>query len=150
MVIAAIGVAVALAIAHHPRVEDRLLLTLWHLAERWGKVTPDGIVVPLPLAHRRLADLVGTYGPAATGPVVVPVTQEQLAELAGTSHYLEHLLFKGTARRDALAIAAQALMALQNAAFDMRKWAGTMPRDRAIRMYASTLLFGLFDDRAIG
>ena len=46
---------------------------------------------------------------------------------------------------DAL-IAAQSLMALQNAAFDMRKWAGTMPRDRAIRMYASTLLFGLFDD----
>jgi CRP/FNR family transcriptional regulator, cyclic AMP receptor protein len=34
---------------------------------------------------RRLADLVGTYGPAAAGPVVVPVTQEQLAELAGTS-----------------------------------------------------------------
>ena len=50
---------------------------------------------------------------------------------------------------DAL-IAAQALMALQNAAFDMRKWAGTMPRDRAIAMYGSTLLFGLFDDRALG
>jgi len=49
---------------------------------------------------------------------------------------------------DAL-IAAQALMALQNAAFDMRKWAGTMPRDRAIAMYASTLLFGMFDDRAL-
>ena len=47
-------------------------------------------------------------------------------------------------------IAAQALMALQNAAFDMRKWAGTMPRDRAIAMYASTLLFGMFDDRAAG
>ena len=45
---------------------------------------------------------------------------------------------------DAL-VAAQALMALQNAAFDMRKWAGTMPRDRAVRLYASTLLFGLFD-----
>ena len=47
--------AVALAIAHHQRVEDRLLLTLWHLAERWGKVTPEGIVVPLPLGHQRLA-----------------------------------------------------------------------------------------------
>ena len=47
-------------------------------------------------------------------------------------------------------IAAQTLMALQNAAFDMRNWAGTMPRDRAIAMYASTLLYGLFDDRAIG
>lgn len=44
---------------------------------------------------------------------------------------------------DAL-VAAQALMALQNAAFDMRKWAGTMARETAIRMYASTLLFGLF------
>ncbi len=47
---------------------------------------------------------------------------------------------------DAL-IAAQALMALQNAAFDMRKWASTMPRERAIAMYASTLMYGLFDDR---
>ncbi len=47
---------------------------------------------------------------------------------------------------DAL-VAAQALMALQNAAFDMRKWAATMPRDRAVAMYASTLLYGLFDDR---
>ena len=46
---------------------------------------------------------------------------------------------------DAL-IASQTLMALQNAAFDMRKWAGTMPRERAIAMYASTLLFGLFND----
>ncbi len=48
---------------------------------------------------------------------------------------------------DAL-IAAQALMALQNAAFDMRKWASTMPRERAVAMYASTLMYGLFDDRA--
>ena len=47
---------------------------------------------------------------------------------------------------DAL-IAAQALMALQNAAFDMRKWASTMPRERAVAMYASTLMFGLFDDQ---
>ena len=47
-------------------------------------------------------------------------------------------------------IAAQALMALQNAAFDMRNWARTMPRDRAIAFYASTLCFGLFDDRVLG
>jgi AcrR family transcriptional regulator len=50
---------------------------------------------------------------------------------------------------DAL-IAAQALMALQNAAFDMRKWAATMPRSQAIAMYASTVLFGMFDDRTLG
>lgn len=46
-------------------------------------------------------------------------------------------------------IAAQTLMALQNAAFDMHKWASTMPRDRAVAMYASTLAFGLFDDRVL-
>ncbi|UIJ43952.1 TetR/AcrR family transcriptional regulator [Sphingomonas cannabina] len=47
-------------------------------------------------------------------------------------------------------VASQLLMSLQNAAFDMRKWAGTMSRERAVAMYASTLAFGLFDDRAAG
>jgi CRP/FNR family transcriptional regulator, cyclic AMP receptor protein len=58
--------AVALAIAHHQRVDDRLLLTLWHLAERWGRVHGDGIVVPLPLSHQRLADLVGAQRQSVT------------------------------------------------------------------------------------
>jgi CRP/FNR family cyclic AMP-dependent transcriptional regulator len=58
--------AVALAISHHQRVEDRLLLTLWHLAERWGRVHGDGIVVPLPLSHQRLADLVGAQRQSVT------------------------------------------------------------------------------------
>ncbi len=58
--------AVALAIAHHQRVDDRLLLTMWHLAERWGRVHPDGIVLPLPLSHQRLADLVGAHRPTVT------------------------------------------------------------------------------------
>jgi CRP/FNR family cyclic AMP-dependent transcriptional regulator len=60
------GLAVALAIAHHPRVEDRLLLTLWHLGERWGRVGPKGIVVALALPHQRLADLVGSHRPSVT------------------------------------------------------------------------------------
>jgi CRP/FNR family transcriptional regulator, cyclic AMP receptor protein len=60
------SLAVALAIAHHQRVDDRLLLTLWHLAERWGRVGPEGIAVPLPLSHQRLADLVGAHRPSVT------------------------------------------------------------------------------------
>jgi CRP/FNR family transcriptional regulator, cyclic AMP receptor protein len=60
------SLAVALAIAHHQRVDDRLLLTLWHLAERWGRVRPEGIAVPLPLSHQRLADLVGAHRPSVT------------------------------------------------------------------------------------
>ncbi|MGI8429807.1 MAG: Crp/Fnr family transcriptional regulator [Solirubrobacteraceae bacterium] len=60
------SLAVVMAIAHHQRVEDRLLLTLWHLADRWGRVAPEGIVVPLPLSHQRLADLVGAHRPSVT------------------------------------------------------------------------------------
>jgi CRP/FNR family cyclic AMP-dependent transcriptional regulator len=60
------SLAVALAIAHHHRVDDRLLLTLWHLAERWGRVRSEGILVPLPLSHQRLADLVGAHRPSVT------------------------------------------------------------------------------------
>jgi CRP/FNR family transcriptional regulator, cyclic AMP receptor protein len=60
------SLAVSLAIAHHQRVDDRLSLTLWHLAERWGRVLPEGIAVPLPLSHQRLADLVGAHRPAVT------------------------------------------------------------------------------------
>ncbi len=60
------ALAVSLAIAHHQRVDDRLMLTLWHLAERWGRVTSDGVAVPLPLSHQRLADLVGAHRPAVT------------------------------------------------------------------------------------
>jgi hypothetical protein len=58
--------AVALAIAHHHRIDDRVLLTLWHLAERWGRVHTEGVVVPLPLSHQRLADLVGAHRPSVT------------------------------------------------------------------------------------
>jgi hypothetical protein len=58
--------SVALAISYHPRVDDRLRLTLWHLAERYGHVGPDGIVVHLPLAHKRLALLVGAHRPSVT------------------------------------------------------------------------------------
>jgi CRP/FNR family cyclic AMP-dependent transcriptional regulator len=60
------ALAVALAISHHPRVDERICLTLWHLAERWGYVTSDGIVVDLPLSHQRLATLVGAHRPSVT------------------------------------------------------------------------------------
>jgi AcrR family transcriptional regulator len=56
---------------------------------------------------------------------------------------------EGTVRPVDSLIASQALMGMLNAAFDMRKWAWSMDRDRAIHFYASTLMFGMFDDRAL-
>jgi CRP-like cAMP-binding protein len=40
-------------------VETRLLVLFWHLAERWGRVTPAGVVLPLGLTHQILGQLVG-------------------------------------------------------------------------------------------
>jgi CRP-like cAMP-binding protein len=47
-----------MAIAQLPLLELRLLALLWHLADRWGRETPDGVVVPIRLTHSLLAALV--------------------------------------------------------------------------------------------
>jgi CRP/FNR family transcriptional regulator, cyclic AMP receptor protein len=52
------------AITSQPRLEVRLVLLLWHLAARWGRVEPAGIRVSLPLTHRMLGQLVGAERPS--------------------------------------------------------------------------------------
>ncbi len=54
------------AISHLNSVERRVCALLWHLAERWGRVTGDGIVVPLTLSHRLLGELVGARRPTVS------------------------------------------------------------------------------------
>jgi CRP/FNR family transcriptional regulator, cyclic AMP receptor protein len=81
--------AVALAIAHHQRVGDRLLLTLWHLAERWGRVHPDGVVVPLPLGHQRLADLVGAQRQSVT-TAMGGLTRDGAVSRRDNGHWVLH------------------------------------------------------------
>jgi len=55
-----------LSLVHRQRVEERLLLALWDLAGRWGKVTPQGVLVPIPLRHHQLAALVASLRPSVT------------------------------------------------------------------------------------
>jgi CRP-like cAMP-binding protein len=47
-------------------VETRLLVLFWHLAERWGHVTPDGITVRLRVSHEVLGQLVGCQRASVT------------------------------------------------------------------------------------
>jgi hypothetical protein len=49
-----------------PRVDQRLLVLFWHLAERWGRVTRDGVLVPLDLTHAAVAELVSARRPSVT------------------------------------------------------------------------------------
>ena len=59
-------ILVHMAIAHHARVDKRLELLLWHLADRWGRVTPHGVAMPVRLTHELLADLVAAQRPSVT------------------------------------------------------------------------------------
>lgn len=54
----ATAMATVAAIARAPRLEWRLLSLLWFVAERWGYVRPDGVIIPLKLPQAILGDLV--------------------------------------------------------------------------------------------
>ncbi|MBV8733314.1 MAG: Crp/Fnr family transcriptional regulator [Solirubrobacterales bacterium] len=78
-------------IAHLPKAEDRLLLTLWHLAERFGHVTPQGTVLPLPFSHEVLGQLIAARRPTATLAVNALVSQGSVDRLADRSWLLTDL-----------------------------------------------------------
>jgi CRP/FNR family transcriptional regulator, cyclic AMP receptor protein len=54
------------AISQLPRVDLRIRALLWHLAERWGRMGPAGVVLPLELTHGALGALVGSRRPTVT------------------------------------------------------------------------------------
>jgi CRP/FNR family cyclic AMP-dependent transcriptional regulator len=54
------------ATSHLTRVDARLELLFWGLADRWGRVSPDGVVLELPLTHQVLGRLVGAQRPSVT------------------------------------------------------------------------------------
>jgi hypothetical protein len=58
--------AIQIAIAHLPRVDERVNLLLWHLAERWGKMRGDGVHLPLKLTHASLGRFVGARRPTVS------------------------------------------------------------------------------------
>jgi CRP-like cAMP-binding protein len=58
--------AIMHAIGQLTRVDDRLLALMWCLAERWGKVSPEGVVINLRLPHRTLANMIGARRPSVT------------------------------------------------------------------------------------
>jgi CRP/FNR family cyclic AMP-dependent transcriptional regulator len=54
------------AISQTTRVDRRLVALFRHLAERWGRMTPQGVHVPLRLPHRLLGQLVGARRPTVS------------------------------------------------------------------------------------
>lgn len=54
------------AIAQLTRVEDRLLAVFAHLADRFGRVGRDGVLIDLPLTHEIIGHLVGARRPTVS------------------------------------------------------------------------------------
>lgn len=68
-------------IAHVRNADARVLLLLWHLADRWGRVTPNGTLVPVPLTHQLLAQLTCLQRPTVSSAVGQLSEQGQLTRL---------------------------------------------------------------------
>ena len=80
--------ALLLALSAMPRLDARLLALLWHLADRWGTVAPEGTHVPLPLTHAMLARLVGAQRPSVTSALRTLEDRGLLRRFADGSGYL--------------------------------------------------------------
>lgn len=70
------------AIVQLPRVEQRVLGLLWLLAERYGRVTPAGVLVPVSLTHALLGRLVGARRSTVTLAIKALATDGSLTRRA--------------------------------------------------------------------
>jgi CRP/FNR family transcriptional regulator, cyclic AMP receptor protein len=60
------NLAANMAIVQQSRIDVRLRMLLWLLADRWGRVGSRGVTVPLALTHSVLAELVAARRPTVT------------------------------------------------------------------------------------
>jgi CRP-like cAMP-binding protein len=65
-----------------PRIEERVEVTLWELAYRFGRVTREGIVVGLPISHSQLADIVAAQRPSVSTAVIRLEDQGRISRTA--------------------------------------------------------------------
>jgi CRP/FNR family transcriptional regulator, cyclic AMP receptor protein len=59
--------AAMMAIAQQPRLDERLWMLFWELADRHGRVHADGVYLDLPLTHEVLSHLVAARRPSVSG-----------------------------------------------------------------------------------
>lgn len=59
--------ALMLAAEQPPLVDERVWMVLWQLADRWGTMSREGVVIPLPiLSHQVLAEMLGVRRPTVS------------------------------------------------------------------------------------
>lgn len=68
-----------MAIVQQPRLDDRLWMLFWELADRYGRVHADGVHVDLPLTHEVLSHLVAARRPSVSGALTKLAEQGRLS-----------------------------------------------------------------------
>ena len=71
--------AVTQAISQITGVHTRVEALLWHLAERWGRVGADGLIMPLRLSHRMIGSLVGARRPTVSTAIARLADERRVA-----------------------------------------------------------------------
>ena len=74
-----------LAMLHLPRAEDRVVAVFADLAERFGRVTTEGVLIDLPLTHEMIGGLIGGRRPTVTLAVRSLAAQGLLSESTTTA-----------------------------------------------------------------
>jgi AcrR family transcriptional regulator len=85
--------------------------------------------------------------PMDVRPAAVERSNRMALRFAGT---LADGISEGSIRAVDPMIASQVIMSTLNAAYELQNWSTTWARSDAVALYASTLAYGLFDDRALG
>ncbi|HEX6457374.1 MAG TPA: Crp/Fnr family transcriptional regulator [Thermoleophilaceae bacterium] len=76
-----------LAVSHLKLVEMRLLVILWYYADRWGRVTPEGVLLPLRMTHGLLARVVGARRPSVS-TALGRLQERRLVDRTDNGHWL--------------------------------------------------------------
>jgi CRP-like cAMP-binding protein len=82
--------AVHVAIAQLGRVDLRILALFWHLADRWGRVTSQGVALPLKLTHDAVGRLVGAQRPTVTLALTDLAREGSVTRSASGGWLLDH------------------------------------------------------------
>ena len=75
------------AINSVPRIEERLEITLWQFAYRFGCVTPHGIRLHLPVTHSQLAEIVCAQRPSVS-TAITRLRDQGKVDLIARHHWL--------------------------------------------------------------
>ncbi len=89
----------------HPAVDGVLTLALVAEVRRLSSRLIEALYLPVDCrVWRRVAELTDLYGPAVDGAVVIPLTQDDVAHLAGTTRPSANKVLRGGEERGVLRI----------------------------------------------